>query len=115
MSMDIDARIAALLRHDAPARQDPMFRLRVLKRREQQRFQRKAVLLGLAALGVVAAVGIAYGARVVLMERLNVVLLCATLIGSGVWHAPVVAYFVRRLGGTRRTRGAASAPDSRAD
>lgn len=109
MSTDIDARIAALLRHDAPARQDPMFRLRVLKRREQQRFQRKAVLLGLAALAVVAAVGIGYGARVALMERLGVVLLCATLIGSGVWHAPVVAYFVRRLRSPQKPNGAASA------
>jgi hypothetical protein len=96
MSTDIDTRIATLLRHDAPARQDPMFRLRVLKRREQQRFQRKLLLLGLAALAVVAAVGIGYGARVALMEQLGVVLLCATLIGSCVWHAPVVAYFVGR-------------------
>ena len=96
MSTDVDARIAALLRHDAPAGQDPMFRLRVLERREQQRFQRRSVWLGIAALVVVAAVGIGYGARVALMERLGVVLLCAALVASGVAHAPVVAYFVRR-------------------
>jgi hypothetical protein len=102
MSEDIDARIVALLRHGAPAQQDPMFRLRVLKRREQQRFRRKSLLLGLAVLAVVAAAGVGYGARGVLADRLGVVLLCATLIVSAVWHAPVVAYFVRRLRSTPR-------------
>jgi hypothetical protein len=108
MSTEIDARIAELLRHDAPARQDPMFRLRVLKRREQQRFRRKAVWLALAALVVVAAVAIGYGAYAALMERLGVVLLCATIIGSGMWHAPVVAHFVRRLRSLHTPNGAAS-------
>jgi hypothetical protein len=107
MSTDIDARIAALLRHDAPARQDPMFRLRVLKRREQQRFQRRAALLGLAALALVAACGIGYGARAALMERLGVVLLCGALIASSLWHAPVVAYLIRRWSPQKRS-GAAS-------
>jgi hypothetical protein len=41
MSEDRDDRIADLLREDAPPPRDPVFRLRVLERREQRRFQRR--------------------------------------------------------------------------
>ena len=50
MTDDQDARLTELLRADAPAERDALFRLDVLERREQLRFRRKVLLLLAAAL-----------------------------------------------------------------
>ena len=83
MSEDRDDRIVELLRADAPPARDPVFRVSVLERREQRRFQRRlytmlagalvillvltfAISMGagtlgtMGALAVVAALGSAY-------------------------------------------------------
>jgi hypothetical protein len=50
MSDDKDLRIADLLRADAPPPRDPVFRIKVLERREQQRFQRRLYIMLAGAL-----------------------------------------------------------------
>jgi hypothetical protein len=66
MSDDRDDRIAELLRASAPPARDPVFRLTVLERREQQQFQRRlfTMLGGLLVILLVAtfAIGMRGGA-----------------------------------------------------
>ena len=63
MSEDRDRRIGNLLRADAPPARDPVFRLRVLERREQRQFQRTlfTILAGALVIVLVSALGIGIG------------------------------------------------------
>jgi hypothetical protein len=101
MSDDLDERIAALLNEGAPPKSDPVFRIRVLERRERQRFQRKSFSLATFAAALIASV---WGARDVgasPAEAAALVLLCVSLAALVV-YAPVVARILRRH---PRTRG----------
>jgi hypothetical protein len=66
MSDDVDQRIVDLLRQDAPPARDPVFRLRVLERREHRRFQQRLFTMLAGALMILLvsafAVGIGGGA-----------------------------------------------------
>jgi hypothetical protein len=55
MDEEIDKRISQLLQRSAPAERDPLFRIRVLERRERERFRRSIVQL----LGAVGAIVVA--------------------------------------------------------
>jgi hypothetical protein len=65
MSEDPDVKLGALLREGGVPERDPLFRIRVLERRERRDFQRRAWLLRgmLAVLVVLPAIGFALGSR----------------------------------------------------
>jgi hypothetical protein len=66
MRDDQDERIADLLNADAPPVRDPVFRIRVLERREHRRFQRRSLTMAAGALVIIVvsafAIGIGGGA-----------------------------------------------------
>jgi len=64
MSEERDERIVNLLRAGAPPERDPVFRLRVLERREQRQFQRQlfTMLAGLVVILVVSIFATGTGA-----------------------------------------------------
>jgi hypothetical protein len=45
MTQDIDDRLGRLLRQGAPPERDPLFRIRLLERRERRRFRQRSLLL----------------------------------------------------------------------
>ncbi|MEO8314917.1 MAG: hypothetical protein ABI645_09000 [Pseudomonadota bacterium] len=53
MTQELDERLSRFLLGDTPPARDPMFRLRVLARRERQRFLRRSVMLFAAALACI--------------------------------------------------------------
>jgi hypothetical protein len=63
MSEKQDQRIVNLLRAGAPPARDPLFRLKVLERREQQRFQRRlfTMLAGTLVIILVSMLAIGTG------------------------------------------------------
>jgi hypothetical protein len=91
----LDERIAALLNEGAPPKSDPVFRIRVLERRERQRFQRKSISLAIFAAALIASVWGARGAGASLAEAAAIVLLCVSL-GALFVYAPVVTHVLRR-------------------
>jgi hypothetical protein len=60
MTQDLDAKLGRLLREGAPPERDPLFRIRVLERREQRRYQRRTVAL-LAGSGLILLLAVAVG------------------------------------------------------
>lgn len=58
-----DERLTELLLRNAPPLRDPLFRVKVLERRERQRFRRSILQLAgsVAALAVALAVGVSVG------------------------------------------------------
>ena len=58
MSEPADRNIAEVMDSMAPPSQDPVFRCRVLKRREQRQFQRRMYTLLAGAIAAAAAMGI---------------------------------------------------------
>jgi hypothetical protein len=62
MSDDKDQRIANLLRADAPPAHDPMFRIKVLERRERRQFQRRlfAMIAGAVVIILVSMSSISF-------------------------------------------------------
>jgi hypothetical protein len=95
MSDELDERIAALLNEGAPPKSDPVFRIKVLERRERQRFQRKSISLAAFVAALLASIGAARGVGANLAEVAAVVLLCVSL-GALVVYAPVVTRILRR-------------------
>jgi hypothetical protein len=63
MTEDKDPRIADLLRADAPPARDPMFRIKVLERREHQQFQQRSftMLAGVLVIILVSMISISFG------------------------------------------------------
>jgi len=94
---EIDQRLAALLRAGAPPLHDPIFRLRVLERRERQRFQRRMALALVAGGAAIVVAWYGYATRADSAHRIGVLLLYMIMAASAFMHAPVVAYFVRRF------------------
>lgn len=71
MNDDVDSKLGALLLADAPPERDPMFRIRVLERRERERYGRR--LRGLLA-----------GASLVLLVHGVALLLAPDVFTAGV-------------------------------
>ena len=67
MNEDIDAKLGRLLRGNAPAERDPLFRIRVLEHRERQRYQQRqrVVLMAAVALAVLPALVLALAGQLV--------------------------------------------------
>lgn len=61
MREDTDDRIVELLRADAPPAHDPLFRLKVLERREQRQFQRRLYTMLAGALVIILMLAFARG------------------------------------------------------
>lgn len=100
MNLDIDRRLANILREGAPPRSDPMFRVRVLQRLEQKGFKRRLYSLAIAACGATGVTVATFSAD---SAATGVALLCAAVAVSSFAHAPIVGYAWRRLaGGTSR-------------
>jgi hypothetical protein len=94
---NVDDRITTALRHEAPPLRDPVFRLRVLERRERQRFRRRAAhtCAAMAVVAIVSALtattgGEAYSAG-------SVVMFALALTTGAVIYLPDFGRLIRRL------------------
>ena len=90
----LDERLAALLKEGAPPKSDPVFGIKVLERRERQRFQRKSISLAIFAAALIASVWGAQGVGASLAEAAAVVLFWASL-GALFVYAPIVTHILR--------------------
>jgi hypothetical protein len=97
MTSDHDEKIAAFLRQEAPPAHDPVFRVKVLERREQQRFRQHFLLLGLisAVLVVIGWIGISVGGETAVTTI--VLAIGVALAAAYVLYAPAVARLLRRF------------------
>ena len=94
--MTIDERITAALQHDAPPPRDPMFRIQLLERREQQRFRRRALgaLASAAGVLVVSALTVSAGSMAYVAGS---VLLFALVVVTGAIYLPEFGRLISRL------------------
>jgi uncharacterized membrane protein len=79
MNEDMDVRIANLLSAHAPPPRDPVFRVRVLERREQQRFQRRLYTMLAATLVVLLVSAFAIGAGTGSLEAMGALVVSLSL------------------------------------
>ena len=94
---DIDDRITAAVRHDAPPPRDPAFRLQVLERRERQRFRRRAVHALAAAAAVASVSALAARASGEAYTAGSVLLFALVLITGAVVYLPEFGRLIRRV------------------
>ena len=97
MSEGEDERLGALLRQDAPPARDPMFRLKVLERRETARFRRQSLFLIAVAVVLTAAawLGVSIGGET---AQTIIALVFAASLGVGyVVYRPAVTRLLQRL------------------
>ena len=82
MSEDRDQRIADLLRENAPPARDPVFRIKVLERRERGQFRRRSftMLTGGLSIILVSAFAIGIGGRA--LQMTGAMVLGAALAGA---------------------------------
>ncbi|HET8712610.1 MAG TPA: hypothetical protein VFM23_02880 [Gemmatimonadales bacterium] len=95
MTDRLDKAIAELLRKDAPAERDPLFRVRVLERLERVRYRRRlyAALAAAAVFTAIALIGAEAGGST--REGVRVLLVAAALIAVYFVVAPVTQLFLR--------------------
>src|SRR5687768_16605730 len=94
---NIDDRITTALRQDAPALRDPAFRLRVLERRERQRFRRRVVhtCAVMAVVAIVSALTATTGGQAYTAG--SVVMFALALTTGAVIYLPDLGRLIRRL------------------
>jgi hypothetical protein len=97
MAQDLDERISSLLLGVAPPVRDPMFRLRVLARRERQRFQRRSVMLFAVALACVVLFCTAAATQAGPLQAAATLASGLVLAASCKLYAPTVTWIFRRL------------------
>ena len=92
-----DDRITRALRQDAPPPRDPYFRLRVLERRERQRFRRRAAhtVAAMAVVAIVSALTATTGGEAYLAG--SVVLFALAVTTAAVIYVPDFGRLIRRL------------------
>ena len=93
--MNIDDRITTALQHDAPPPRDPLFRIQLLERREEQRFRRQikqALAVGAAVL-VVSALTVSTGSMAYVAGS---VLLFALVVVTGAVYLPQFGRLIGR-------------------
>ncbi len=97
MTHDSDQRIADLLREDAPAERDPMFRVGVLDRLERAKYRRRltTVIACAVALAAIALLGVSVGGAV--RETTSVLLVVVALATAYFVVAPAVMSLLARL------------------
>jgi hypothetical protein len=97
MSEELDDKLAERLTAAAPAERDPMFRIAVLQRREEDRFRTRNLMLaaGAAALAVAGAVGLVLRPDLIGEAAIALIVLAA---GAAAWiFSPAVRSVARRL------------------
>ena len=97
MTHDLDPRFAELLRKDAPAERDPVFRVEVLCRLERAKYRRRlGALLALAlVLAAIAAAGVATGGAA---REATIALLIGTALTAAYFIvAPALTQLLARL------------------
>jgi hypothetical protein len=86
-----DDRLARLLLRAAPPEHDPLFRIKVLERRERQRFRRSVLLLIAGVLAIMVALFVGFRMRGEAYEVARVVLLStAAVVAIAVYLPPLV-------------------------
>jgi hypothetical protein len=93
----VDERITAALRHDAPPPRDPVFRLQVLERREQQLFRRRARQALAGATGVVVVSALTANGGSEAYTAGSVLLFALVVITAAVVYLPGFGQLIRRL------------------
>ena len=94
-------RLAGLLLGDAPPVRDPMFRLRVLARRERQRFRRRSVMLFAAGLACVVFFCTVAATHAGTLQAAGALVFSVILAGSYRLYAPAVTQVFRGLRSAR--------------
>jgi hypothetical protein len=97
MSQDLDARLGTLLREGSIPERDPLFRIRLLERREREQFRRRSWLLrvALALLAVLPAIGFALGSK--LLPVGLIAIFSAACLTAAVFSARGVRLLWRQL------------------
>ena len=100
MNQDLDKKLGRWLREDAPPERDPLFRIRVLERRERQRFQhRSQMLLAVAVvLAVFPALILTLGTDLIAPGLIAV--FCIAVITASLFSIRSVLQVVRQLRGS---------------
>jgi hypothetical protein len=101
MAQDSDASLSRFLLGDAPPVRDPIFRLRVLARRERQRFRRRSVMLFAAALACVVFLYTATATDAGALQAAAALALGLVLAVSCTLYAPAVTLIFRSLNSGR--------------
>jgi len=97
MSDDVDSKLGALLLSGAPPARDPLFRIRVLERRERERYVRQLrVLLGVACVVLIVHGMALLAAPDVFTAGLGAVIGLA-ILGAGTLSAAAVVRMARIL------------------
>ncbi len=97
MTEDLDQRFQDLLHRAGPAERDPTFRLRVLERRERERFRRASVMNLGAAVALAGLAGAAALLHPAPLMAEGVALFAVAVTAAGRLHAPTVLAELRRL------------------
>jgi hypothetical protein len=92
-----DERIGELLRSDAPAAHDPMFRLAVMERRERRRFRNRSlqVLGGGLAVAAVVLAGMAIGWKA--LEAAGFLVFTGLAVAVYFYRPPQIEQILRRF------------------
>lgn len=105
MTEQQDERLGDLLRSYAPPPRDALFRLAVLERREQKRFQQRSLVLVIAAVIVAAIFAGGVALRANLFLTALVALLIAAVAGACVISLRGVREVMHRLRARNSTAG----------
>ena len=92
-----DDRIGELLRGDAPAAHDPLFRFSVMERRERNRFRNRSLQLlaiGLA-LGVIALAGVGLGVKA--RDAVGILVVASLAAAAYFFYSPGLEQILRRF------------------
>ena len=92
-----EERFAELVRRQAPAPRDPMFRLKVLERRETEQFRRRSWLFVALAVLAVAGAALVFLLRPGSLDGAAVVLFGVGLSAAGFFFAPAALRQLRAL------------------
>jgi hypothetical protein len=97
MTIDVDKALANLLRDDAPAERDPLFRVAVLERLERARYRRRCGALTALALALAAIAGVGLAAGDTMRDAAGALLVAAVLVTGYFVLLPAVAQMLGRL------------------
>ena len=95
MTHDEDEQLTQFLQRNAPPSRDPLFRVKVLERRERQWFRRRVSLLGIVlAVAAISAVGVSVGGKLNEVARVVGALVAVTMAVTV--YAPILMRLLRR-------------------
>ena len=95
MTHDEDEQLTQFLQRNAPPSRDPLFRVKVLERRERQWFRRRGTRLGLVlAVAAISAVGVSVGGKLNEVARVVGALVAVTMAVTV--YAPILMRLLRR-------------------